>query len=1029
MKMKHLILSILILLSFCGYGQNTESQNLTLINIVRNQTLSPARVANALDALNYSKQGILQAFTAAGTDTYTVTGPTAITAYASGQIVIVTFTNANTGAATLNINSIGAAALKDNEGSALSAGALVAGGTYMFKHNGTNFWMVGASGGGVGGTGTVESVTGDGVDNTDPDNPVLTFPTPAEIGAQETLVSGTNIKTVNGNALPGTGDIDLIDDAIVNGETKAPSQNAVYDANALKADLAGATFSGDVIVPDEAYDATAWNGSLEVPTKNAIRDKIETLGAGSGTVTSVGLTAGTGGSDVNVSGSPVTTSGAITLNIPDAGAAARGVVTTGTQTLAGAKTFSSDVTVPDEAYDATAWNSSLEVPTKNALRDKIETISAAAADGTWLDVKDYFTAGVTLATSTQQQRVDAWQAAIAAAQTGSYGIKFSGTWDLPTDSLVVTDQLTIMGIGYGSALTTTVSSGTVLLVNSHVPRVYYNVVFPQVKPFRAENFIVRYLGASNPSSTSTGIKVTDANGMSFLHKFVKVTIDSFYVGMSLNNVANAEVTGCYFRNNRAYGVLNTNSESMDYGKLMLHHNIFSTSGTFSGSGAPDTTAHVKIEGGAGFDISYNDMYGTTDYGVWTYLRNTSEYFAANGSTEYYFKNNKVLFVQDYAFLFMSNYGTVKKGNARAGNKIQNVQIQGNNTGFNGLVKVADGGIGAFYEFQITENFNEYPYGTTSHNVFVTPIYLNAGAMTNTVISDNIFVANPLGGSGSTSSKATTVSGTLLGTTSVQGNTYVGYTGALTAVSDIETYARIGIGRVPGSTIALDLTSSGNVYQRFSRPANSNDNGIIFTPFSTLSSSNPQFFVGQPASQSYFSIQRYDGSTATNVLMVAAATNNVGIGSTAPTARLQLAAGTATASSAPLKFTSGTALTTPEAGVLELTTLEPLYSTSTTTASRGYFELGRVTATATSLTADANHNTIVVTATGQTITLPTAVGRLGRIYTVKLSASGTGTVATTSSQTIDGSTTYSLSAQYKYVTVQSDNANWHIIANN
>ncbi len=44
--------------------------------------------------------------------------------------------------------------------------------------------------------------------------------------------------------------------------------------------LTGGTLSGDLIVPDEAYDATAWNGSLEVPTKNAIRDKIETLGGG-----------------------------------------------------------------------------------------------------------------------------------------------------------------------------------------------------------------------------------------------------------------------------------------------------------------------------------------------------------------------------------------------------------------------------------------------------------------------------------------------------------------------------------------------------------------------------------------------------------------------------------------------------------------------------------------------------------------------------------------------------------------------------
>lgn len=88
-----------------------------------------------------------------------------------------------------------------------------------------------------------------------------------------------------------------------------------------------------------------------------------------------------------------------------------------------------------------------------------------------------------------------------------------------------------------------------------------------------------------------------------------------------------------------------------------------------------------------------------------------------------------------------------------------------------------------------------------------------------------------------------------------------------------------------------------------------------------------------------------------------------------------------------------------------------------------------TATATSLAADATHHTIDVTATGQTITLPTAVGISGRIYTIKLTASGSGTVATTSSQNIDGSTTYSLASQYKYVTVQSTNAGWVVIANN
>lgn len=51
---------------------------------------------------------------------------------------------------------------------------------------------------------------------------------------QATLVSGTNVKTVNGTSIVGSGDVDLIDDAIVNGETKAPTQNAVFDADALR---------------------------------------------------------------------------------------------------------------------------------------------------------------------------------------------------------------------------------------------------------------------------------------------------------------------------------------------------------------------------------------------------------------------------------------------------------------------------------------------------------------------------------------------------------------------------------------------------------------------------------------------------------------------------------------------------------------------------------------------------------------------------------------------------------------------------
>jgi len=61
------------------------------------------------------------------------------------------------------------------------------------------------------------------------------------------------------------------------------------------------------------------------------------------------------------------------------------------------------------------------------------------------------------------------------------------------------------------------------------------------------------------------------------------------------------------------------------------------------------------------------------------------------------------------------------------------------------------------------------------------------------------------------------------------------------------------------------------------------------------------------------------------------TGNVGIGTTAPTAVLHLKAGTATASTAPLKFTSGVSLTNAEAGAMEYTTDDLFFTISTGTA--------------------------------------------------------------------------------------------------
>jgi hypothetical protein len=59
----------------------------------------------------------------------------------------------------------------------------------------------------------------------------------------------------------------------------------------------------------------------------------------------IGINIGGLGSDVNVVGSPVSVGNYATIHIPDAGPAARGVVTTAAQTIGGAKTFQNTATI------------------------------------------------------------------------------------------------------------------------------------------------------------------------------------------------------------------------------------------------------------------------------------------------------------------------------------------------------------------------------------------------------------------------------------------------------------------------------------------------------------------------------------------------------------------------------------------------------------------------------------------------------------------------------------------------------------
>lgn len=76
---------------------------------------------------------------ASGTDTYVATIAGWGTRLKIGKLVVLTVTNANTGAATLNVNGTGAVAIR-KKGAALSANDIDANGTYVFIYDGT-YWQ------------------------------------------------------------------------------------------------------------------------------------------------------------------------------------------------------------------------------------------------------------------------------------------------------------------------------------------------------------------------------------------------------------------------------------------------------------------------------------------------------------------------------------------------------------------------------------------------------------------------------------------------------------------------------------------------------------------------------------------------------------------------------------------------------------------------------------------------------------------------------------------------------------------------
>ena len=151
----------------------------------------------------------------------------------------------------------------------------------------------------------------------------------------------------------------------------------------------------------------------------------------------------------------------------------------------------------------------------------------------------------------------------------------------------------------------------------------------------------------------------------------------------------------------------------------------------------------------------------------------------------------------------------------------------------------------------------------------------------------------------------------------------GTTGNSLSIVDNQWGNRFHINPIGSIGIGTDtpvINTSGKAIHVHESSANAS--GIHFTNATTGAGAGQGFFVGRWADGSYdngpivwnYNLTPITFGTNSMPRMVISAQGDVGIGVTAPNAGLQLRAGTAT--SAPLKLTSGVNLTTPQAGAIE-----------------------------------------------------------------------------------------------------------------
>jgi hypothetical protein len=196
-----------------------------------------------------------------------------------------------------------------------------------------------------------------------------------------------------------------------------------------------------------------------------------------------------------------------------------------------------------------------------------------------------------------------------------------------------------------------------------------------------------------------------------------------------------------------------------------------------------------------------------------------------------------------------------------------------------------------------------------------------GDATTDTVTVNGYVG--VGGAGATTTGLKVVSAALTGT--AQDGIQSAPVATSAATSQVRAFTAI-----PGTAAAAFTCTTAYGFRAFdaSTGAGSTITNLYGVYVNDLTQATNNYGIGSVVSSGTNKFNIYASGTADNYFA-----GNVGIGTTSPTAVLNLKAGTATASTSPLKFTSGTNLTSAEAGSVEYDG-NVFYGTADVTSGRG-----------------------------------------------------------------------------------------------